>query len=251
MISLYSGTPGSGKSLHIAMRIYGRLRANKPCIANFKIFTENVRKKEHEKLPFTYAPNGILSPNYLVEFAYNYFGIGTDQEKRIKENEILLIIDEAALLFNNRTWMEKGRERWLYFFNQHRKYGFEVVLVAQHDGMIDKQIRSVIEYNVTHRKVSNFGIGGKIINLFGGGGVLCAVKIWYPLNEVVGKEFYKVHKKYFRIYDTFGNFLSEDELKAIEEAKEKTALVVSSGADPEQVGAEAPDCSGSEPVEIA
>lgn len=251
MISLYSGTPGSGKSLHIAMRIYGRLRAGKPCIANFKIFTENVRKKDNEKLPFTFISNDKLTPDYLVKYAYQYFRIGQPDEKHIRENEILLIIDEAALLFNARTWMSKGRERWLYFFNQHRKYGYEVVLVAQFDGMIDKQIRSVIEYNICHRKVSNFGIGGKIINTFGGGGVLCAVKIWYPLNEVVGREFFKVHKKYFKIYDTFGNFLSEDEFKRIEKEKEETAKAVAAGADPEQDGAEAPECSGSEPAEIA
>lgn len=251
MISLYSGTPGSGKSLHIAMRLYGRLRAGKPCIANFKLKLQNVRKKEHEKLPFTFMDNSNLSPDNLVKFAYKYFGVGTDHEKPIKEGEILLVIDEAALLFNARTWMEKGRERWLYFFNQHRKYGYEVVLVAQFDGMIDRQIRSVIEYNIAHRKVSNFGIGGKIINLFGGGGVLCAVKIWYPLNEVVGKEFFKIHKKYFKIYDTFGNFLSEDEMKRIERAKEETAKAISAASDRERDGAEAPERSRSEAAEIA
>ena len=38
-------------------------------------------------------------------------------------------------------------------FSQHRKLGYRVILIAQFDRMLDRQIRSVLEYEYIHRKV--------------------------------------------------------------------------------------------------
>ena len=103
--------------------------------------------------------------------------------RRVREGEILLVIDEAQLLFNSREWVKSDRAEWCSFFTQHRKLGYEVVLVAQFDRMLDRQIRSLIEYEWIHRKVSNFGNKGKIMSLFCGGRLFVAVKVWYPLKE--------------------------------------------------------------------
>lgn len=43
MVSLYSGTPGSGKSLHIAERIYRRMQQRRPVIANFQIRKKGIK----------------------------------------------------------------------------------------------------------------------------------------------------------------------------------------------------------------
>ncbi len=59
MIYLFTGTPGSGKSLHTAQVIYYQLRSKKPCIANFDINLQNVRKRDPEKL----AIQGFLDRN--------------------------------------------------------------------------------------------------------------------------------------------------------------------------------------------
>lgn len=46
MISLYSGTPGSGKSLHCAEKILIRLNTlHLPCICNFEINLDMVKAK--------------------------------------------------------------------------------------------------------------------------------------------------------------------------------------------------------------
>ena len=74
--------------------------------------------------------------------------------------------------------------------------------------MIDRQIRSLIEYEQIHRKVSNFGIKGKILSLCSGGNLFVSVKVWYPMNEKVGSEFFHAHKRYYSLYDTFGSFAS-------------------------------------------
>lgn len=46
MISLYSGTPGSGKSLHIAQRVYHGLRYGRTTVCNFEINLDNVKKRK-------------------------------------------------------------------------------------------------------------------------------------------------------------------------------------------------------------
>lgn len=58
MIYLYSGTPGSGKSMHAARLVLDYLGRRRPVIANFDINPATRRKDEL----FTYKPNGHLTP---------------------------------------------------------------------------------------------------------------------------------------------------------------------------------------------
>ena len=201
MITLYSGTPGSGKSLHLASRLYHKMQFSKaPVIGNFR--TDYSRIK-HPRGHYLYIDNADLTPDKLINFSRNY---GAYIGRRPKEDEILLVIDECQIMFNSRSWGQRDRAEWCSFFTQHRKLGYEVVLIAQFDRMIDRQIRSLVEYEWIHRKVSNFGIKGKIISMFCAGKLFVAVKVWYPMKTKVGSEFYLAHKKYYSIYDTFALF---------------------------------------------
>lgn len=197
MIMLFSGTPGSGKSLDVARRIMGRLNAGRPVISNFPVNLEMIRARGRDK--FCYLPNDVLSPDILLDIAKSFGGRG-------REGETLLVLDEAQLLFNAREWDAQGRKAWLSFFSQHRKYGFDVILVAQFDRMLDRQIRSLIEYEFVHRKVSNFGKAGKIFSVFALGKLFVSVKIWYPLKQKVDSEFFTFRPKLGKLYDTFADF---------------------------------------------
>lgn len=203
MISLYSGTPGSGKSLHVASRIYHKLRSGRPVIANFDFDAVSAvgRKRGGE---FVQVNNDELTPAFLREYSDQYF-----RKRRFHEETILLVIDEAQLLFNAREWNVSGRSDWLSFFTQHRKFGYEVVLVAQFDRMLDRQIRSLLEYEYVHRKVSNFGVKGWLLSIWTLGKLFCAVKMWYPLHERIGADWFLARKKYYRLYDTYKRFDSE------------------------------------------
>lgn len=198
MIYLYSGTPGSGKSLHTSRVIYWTLKRGCPVLANFCINTGKIKNCKGE---FREVENASLTPKYLVGYATEYF-----HGERVREGKILLVIDECQLMFNAREWNMKGRNEWLSFFTQHRKFGYDVILVSQYDRMIDRQIRALIEYEQIHRKVSNFGIKGKILSAFCLGNLFVSVKVWYPMKEKVGSEFFTAHKKYYSLYDTFGMF---------------------------------------------
>lgn len=196
MIFLYSGTPGSGKSLHTADVILHGLQRGRPIICNFDV-AHDIKGRKY----FTYCPNEKLSPEFLIQYSKDYF-----KGKRVKEDAILLVIDECQLMFNARECSASGRNKWLSFFTQHRHFGYTVVLVAQFDRMIDRQIRSLIEYEYVHRKLSNFGLKGMLLNLAMGGRTFVSVKIWYPMKEKVGQEFFHARKKLYRIYDSYQTF---------------------------------------------
>lgn len=205
MITLFSGTPGSGKSLHIAQILYDRMRYGHSCICNFDIALDKI-KKVHKDSYFRYVDNSELNPYLLRDIAQKYFLNHT-----FKEGKLLLVIDECQIIFNARDWRNGSRSDWLTFFTQHRKLGYDIILVAQFDGMIDKQMRALIEYNVMHRKVTNFGKVGFALSLFSAGQLFCAVKMWYPLNERIDSTFFRGKKRYYALYDT--NMIFEDDKK--------------------------------------
>lgn len=214
MISLYSGTPGSGKSLHCARTIINWSRLGYPVIGNFE-----VDLKRYKRAAYTYCPNDQLTPKFLIEYSRSRFG-----DKSPKEGSILLVIDECQLIFNAREWQQTGRAQWLSFFTQHRKLGFDIILIAQFDRMIDRQIRSLIEYEYIHRKMSNFGWQGKILSLFFGGKTFIAVKRWYPLHERLGSELFHAKKRLYSIYDSYATFGESKPAPTSLPAQDQTAV---------------------------
>ncbi len=202
MIYLYSGTPGSGKSLHVARDIRDSLAYKKiPVIANFDI---NPKTRGYAQR-FDYRPNSELTPEYLYDFAARYW-----KGRSVCEDNILLVIDEAQLVFNARSWQDKGnssrRMDWIEFFSQHRHFGYKVVLIAQFDRMIDRQIRSLIEVEVNHRKLGNFGLKGMLLSLPFGGKLFAAVSYYYGLREHIGTSWLLPRRAYFRLYDSYNRF---------------------------------------------
>ncbi len=202
MIVLYSGTPGSGKSLHAAKEIRSRLhqKQRKIIIGNFYFNTAAVKKCRGVYL---YVPNDRLTPARLLKFARHYAQhIG----RRLREGELQLFIDEAQLLFNSREWELVRASGWLSFFSQHRHYGYDVMLMAQFDRMLDRQVRSLIEYDVIHRKVMRAGKIGFLVGLLTGGNLYVAVECWYPIREKTGSAFFFGGKRLFALYDSYNHF---------------------------------------------
>ena len=156
MIELYSGTPGSGKSLHVADTMKWWLHfKGAPVIANFEFKAKACKPRKRGS--YLYIPNEKLHPDVLIYFYEEY--VRTFELETVAEEEILLVIDECQLLFNSREWNKPDRKAWMSFFTQHRKLKYRVILIAQFMNMIDRQIRSVIEYEYIHRKVKNISRG--------------------------------------------------------------------------------------------
>lgn len=197
MIYLYSGTPGSGKSLDMARAILGDLNNNKPVICNFEIFLPGKKKKLLKN--FHMVENNDLSPRFLYDFSREYF-----KNHRFSEDQINLYIDECQLMFNARQWNSAGRDDWLKFFTNHRHYGYCIILACQFDRMIDRQIRCLIETEVLHRKCNNMGWMGAFFRvLFLSPTLFVKVHYYYPTKLKLRSEFFKYHRKYASIYNSY------------------------------------------------
>lgn len=88
---------------------------------------------------------------------------------------------------------------WIKFFSQHRKLGYNVILIAQSDKMLDKQIRSLIEYDVKHIKMNNsffFFLPTSFL----------AVEKWYGQHMKLGTQVIWYRKRIAAMYDSYALF---------------------------------------------
>lgn len=70
MISLYSGTPGAGKSLHLASRLLNWMKyKNAPIIGNFQTDFSCI---QNPKGHYLYIDNSDLTVERLINFSKNY-----------------------------------------------------------------------------------------------------------------------------------------------------------------------------------
>ena len=120
MIFLYSGTPRSGKSLHVAERLYHLLRAGRPVVCNFNINLEPDPAERRDL--FHYKSNLEITPEYLIQFSQEHF-----KGKRVKESPAL-IVDECQL--RSTPVSEQGRTTNGYLSLLHRHYGYDIILIA-------------------------------------------------------------------------------------------------------------------------
>lgn len=200
-IMLYSGTPGSGKSLHMASDIRFRLKrwADRPILGNFDVNRDVLRHPDS----YHYVPNAMLTPDLLTDFAAEWW-----DSHRFREDSLWLCLDEMQLLYNSRDWNQKGnnRQEWLTFFSQHRHYGYKVFFIAQGAKMVDNQFRMLIDYEVIHRKVSTAGTAGLILSMLCGGRLFTRVTTLYQTHDKLGAEFYVARRADMALYDTTATF---------------------------------------------
>lgn len=205
MIYFYSGTPGSGKSLHVAQDIYNYLRRGKNVIANFDINESAIRGYGTPKVgQFIWKENVDLTVGFLLDYSREHHK--KNAKGQMIEKQTLLVIDECQIIFNARTWNQQDRSKWCQFFTQHRKYGYTVILISQFDRLIDRQIRSLIEYEYKHRKINNYKAFGALLGLFSGGALFICVIYWYGVREKVGSQFFRGRKKYYNLYNSYKLF---------------------------------------------
>ena len=141
MITLFEGVPGSGKSLYASGQILDQLSLGHLVICNFPY--EVPKSKRYKRGALVVVDDSELTVDFLMRWyriwlKFRRAGVP-------KEHQIFLVVDEAGRLFNPRDWQRPDRRDWLTFFAQHRKLMFDVVLIAQQDTMLDKQIRGCID----------------------------------------------------------------------------------------------------------
>ncbi len=211
MIYLYTGTPGSGKSYHAAEVVHRALKRGIPVLANFEV---NPTKKH--KGEYIYIDTLDMKPDIFTRYAEEHFKPGRN------EHQGIIIIDEAQIPFNSRNGLDRSRMQWINFFSKHRHYFYDIILITQNDRMIDRQIRSLVETEYKHRKLTNYGAKGWfMIVIFRK--MFVAVQYWYPIQERVGAEFFNLRPAICKLYDTFKRFEKPSEESSAEDMQKKIA----------------------------
>ncbi len=202
MLKLFTGTPGSGKSLHVMKIIYKKLRYSKSLVVTNIPLDISGSLRSYASRIF-YLENSSVTPSFLYSHAFLH-------HERGRESQTLLVIDEAQMLFSPVVMKLKTQENkehrkvWLDFFSQHRHWGYDVILVTQYDKLIDVQVRCMAEYEVRHRKVNNFKFG-LLLSLFRLQ-LFIAIEYWCGVFEKIDSEFFIFRSKYAKMYNSCSRF---------------------------------------------
>lgn len=203
-MTAYVGVPGSGKSLHVMDDLYWICRRKDALVmCNFDVsFPRGARAA------FFRLPSGEVSVSDVMEGVSSWLAEGNCVTH---EGQIFVVIDEAQITFNNRDWQKPGRAAWIRLFIQHRKLGMRFVLVVQDLGMLDKQIRAVVETCGNHMRVNTYGWFGSLVGLLFLGRPVCMCVYRLPFYGaskagVIGRRAVIGSRRLYRMYDTHAIF---------------------------------------------
>ena len=185
MIQLFTGIPGSGKTLSNVMILHSMIEGWKK-IQNFDsarpIFVHNIPDLliSHAKMPLKeYQPNGkgdvILVPDWDA-----------------MPDTSIVLIDECAEMFPPRS-SASAMPPHVLFLTVHRKRGFDIWFTTQNPKFIDHSLRALVAKHQHYRRV--FGMNRSIVYEWDGcsdnlGGLRSAVKTYFPFP----RDIYKLYK---------------------------------------------------------
>lgn len=145
MIRAITGLPGSGKSYYVASATVNAVKDGKKVLTNMELSLPALSAASGS----AYVDGEVVGLRQLhrgEDFTRFYCADG--------EGSALLVLDESASYFNARQWKDDDRQNQMVFFQQHRKLGFDVLLVAQRLAFIDKQVRELVEFEVKAKNLA-------------------------------------------------------------------------------------------------
>ncbi|WP_138974016.1 zonular occludens toxin domain-containing protein [Patulibacter medicamentivorans] len=202
-MAIVEGPPGSGKSFSCVRRIAAALDAGIPVATNIAL-SDGWEERLAKANPFR-----RVIPGRTTAYARSYprrFHSSADitelmsiRLKGSKEGRGVMVLDEAHVWLNARSWKDSDRNTYLRFFSAHRHLGWDIYLITQRAESIDAQIRALAEYRIFLRNLKRVKVAGMPIfpmNLF------VAIWTWESIaNSVVKREVYRLDKR-ARLYNT-------------------------------------------------
>ncbi len=230
MISLYQGTPGSGKSAVAVVDMLEFLQFGGVVACNFDLVPGWHYKladlcpkvkwglADREAKAFSYFNRAfkIGTHDTVFELSKRLVGLVKPGRKgRIPEGSGRLYIDEGQLLFNSRDWQKNMG--YIEFLTQHRKLGWDVIIIAHSEDMIDKQIRGLLEYEVRLRnlnKVKPFGL----FPICPHPAFLCIARyagVSAGSGEIAWRRLYMLRPEYADLYDSMEVFAFNESSRSV------------------------------------
>ena len=229
---MVTGAPGSGKSYYAVRAIVEALDKGKLVATNIQLADGWAHRTARANVIRRLIPGRVARTAALYE-SRTFITADLEDLFRVRlagdgEARGVMVLDEAHNWINARTWDsdetgkaagkgEAVRRRLaiVRFFSQHRKLGWDILLITQDEANIDRQVRSLFEYHVKLKNVRNFKVMGIRIcpcNLF------IALWFWNDKSKTrVKVQSYRLVKPIARLYDTMAlsHGLEDDELDPI------------------------------------
>jgi len=151
-VSVYAitGELGTGKSLLCVSKIRDALLQGRRVATNLDLRLEHLVGPKR--------PRDVLRlPDFPTREDFDALGVGceTYDEKRFG----LIVLDEAATFLNSRDFRQDGRTDVIKWLLHSRKLRWDVFLIIQDLGMLDKQIRTAfVEHVVKCKRADRIGL---------------------------------------------------------------------------------------------
>jgi hypothetical protein len=152
-----TGVLGSGKTLWAVGNAVDCIADGLPLATNLDLHPEH--------LPDFKAPVWRL-PDFPTADDLDLIGMGGEGYDEKKWGWVIL--DEGGAWLNSRGWSDKGRDRLVKWLLHARKMHWNVALIIQGLGMLDKQVRqSLVEYHVSCRRTDRLKLPliGKLLHV--------------------------------------------------------------------------------------
>lgn len=150
MIVVFTGLPGSGKSLKLASTLIDVLYRNK------RFYEKQLRLFESGRLKVPPTKRvlwtNLAFTDKVIEEFPGYISTWADLRQLTPLRDVDVAIDEIATYFDARLWETLSLEmrRWLA---QHRKFGIEIYGTAQDFAQTDKAFRRLTSHLFYLRKL--------------------------------------------------------------------------------------------------
>lgn len=159
MIYVLTGPVGSGKSMMGTQRLIDYASQGRRVAANYHVDFSAIALRRGS--PLSRAAVCVL-PDQPTAGDLVALGVGGPTEEKAG----LIVIDEAGTFLNARTWGAEDRAAIIRWMLLSRKRRWDMVLIVQALGILDKQIReAVVEVTGRLRRLDRVKIPGTKISL--------------------------------------------------------------------------------------
>ncbi|WP_316854574.1 zonular occludens toxin domain-containing protein [Ralstonia mannitolilytica] len=150
--TLLAGKRGAGKSLIAVARIREYMWAGRMVATNLNLRVEYLVPPRNKVRPFR-VPDWPTASDLMMLPLGNPGLEWREGEKYpvmregypfSEEENGLLVLDELATFLNSRDWQGKDRQELINWLLHSRKFGWDLLFISQHVGLVDKQVRDAL-----------------------------------------------------------------------------------------------------------
>jgi len=137
MIYVLTGPVGAGKSMMATQRVIDYAARGSRVASNYHIDFSSIARRRASNLS---RASCIVLPPQPTAADLEALGVGGPTEEKAG----LVVIDEAGTFLNSRTWSDADRAKIIRWMLLSRKRRWDMILIVQAVGILDKQIREAV-----------------------------------------------------------------------------------------------------------